>query len=427
MHVAVLGAGVVGVTTAYYLTEAGHTVTVIDREDQVAKACSFANGSQLSYSFTDAMATPGFIATIPRLLAGLDAGIRFRAPLSADLLRWGRAFLSDCPTKKAMANTLATLSLAQRSKQLLMRLAVQLDDEFSYRSAGKIVLLANHKDRQAAIRNCELKAGHGCSTSVISFDEAVDVEPAIRYMTGAYDSAVYSPGDEVGDANAFSGALARHLLKDARCRLQLSTGIRQVITENKRVRGVDTDHGVLDADAVVICLGAWSPGILKPLGIVQPIYPARGYSITLRPGPQANSVSVTDLGRRFVVSRVGAQMRVAGFADFVGFGTTRDERRIEQLTAAARCSAPQAADYSTLPNQAWGGFRPLTPDGRPLIGPTPVGGLYLNTGHGSLGWTLACASGELLANSILPAAESSRCTDRQLRSDSFPAIEREIA
>ena len=130
MHVAVLGAGVVGVTTAYYLTEAGHTVTVIDREDQVAKACSFANGSQLSYSFTDAMATPGFIATIPRLLAGLDAGIRFRAPLSADLLRWGRAFLSECTTKKAMANTLATLSLAQRSKQLLMRLAVQLDDEF---------------------------------------------------------------------------------------------------------------------------------------------------------------------------------------------------------------------------------------------------------------------------------------------------------
>jgi len=427
MHVAVLGAGVVGVTTAYYLTEAGHSVTVIDRENQVAKACSFANGSQLSYSYTDAMATPGFIATIPRLLAGLDAGIRFRAPLSTDLLRWGRAFLFECTTKKAIANTLQTLLLAQRSRQLLTQLGDQLDDDFSYRPAGKIVLLASHKDRQAAIRNCELKASHGCSTSVISFDEAVDLEPAIKYMTGTYDAAVYSPGDAVGDANAFSGALARRLLQGARCRLQLSTKIRRVVTENKRVRGIDTDHGVLDADAVVVCLGAWSPGILKPLGIVQPIYPARGYSVTLQPGPQPNSVSVTDLGRRFVISRVGAQMRVAGFADFVGFGTTRDEHRIEQLTATARCSAPQAADYSTAPNQAWGGFRPLTPDGRPLIGPTPVGGLYLNTGHGSLGWTLACVSGELLVNSILPAAKSSRCTDRQLRSDSVPAIERETA
>ncbi len=406
MHVAVLGAGVIGVTTAYYLTEAGHTVAVLDREDQVANACSFANGAQLSYSYTDAMATPGFLATIPRLLAGLDAGIRFRAPLSADLLRWGRAFLAECTTRKATANTLETLLLAQRSKLLLARLGEQLDGDFAYRPAGKIVLLANEKDRQDALRSCELKASHGCATSVISLDEAIDIEPAIQHMTGEYRAAVYAAGDDVGDANTFSSALARRLLEGGQCSFQLSTNVRRVVTEDQRVRGIETDCGVLDADAVVVCLGAWSPRILKPLGIWRPVIPARGYSITLRPGPHANSVSVTDLARRLVIGRIGEQMRVAGFADFVGYKTTRDTHRISQLITAAQRCAPRAADYSTSPNQAWGGFRPLTPNGQPLIGATPVNGLYLNTGHGSLGWTLACASGELLVNSMLPAGQS---------------------
>lgn len=427
MHVAVLGAGVVGVTTAYYLSKAGHTVTVIDREDEVAQACSFANGSQLSYSYTDAMATPEFLLKIPRLLLGLDSGIRFRPPLSSDLLRWGRAFLAQCTNRKANANMLDTLLLANRSKQLLEEIRMQLDSDFSYRRAGKIVLLPGQQEHKDALRNSTLKTEHGCISKVISLDEAIAIEPAIQHMTGDYHSAVYSPGDDVGDANAFTRSLARYLAENKSCEFQLSTDVQRVVVENRCVRGVATGHGLIDSDAVVVCLGAWSPQLLKPLGIQQHIYPARGYSISLPPGSQANSVSVTDLGGRFVVSRIGQQMRIAGFADFVGYGTTRDEKRVQHLCAAAGQRAPLAADYVTSPKHAWGGFRPLTPDGRPLVGPSAVDGLYLNTGHGSLGWTLACASGELLASSMLPATEFSRRTDRQSLSDSFPAVERETA
>lgn len=427
MHVAVLGAGVIGVTTAYYLTEAGCSVTVIDRDDQVAGGCSFANGSQLSYAYTDAMATPAFLAKLPRILAGLDAGVRYRAPLSADTLRWGSAFLAQCTREKAMANTLASLHMAQRSKELLSELKNRLNDDFSYRTAGKIVLLGDNRDRQHALRSCELKARHGCESSVISLDEAQQIEPAIQHMTGNYSAAVYAPGDDVGDANAFTRSLARYLLENTHCKFRLSTNIDKLITENKCIRSVATNDGEVDADAVVVCLGAHSPSMLKPLGISPKILPARGYSITAKPGPTANSVSVTDLAGRFVISRNGENMRIAGFADFVGFATERDQQRIDQLTELARLRAPQAADYSGQAIQSWGGFRPLTPDGRPLIGATPIKSLYLNTGHGSLGWTLACASGETLLESILPAAKSSQRVDRQPPADSLAAVEREIA
>ncbi len=427
MHVAVLGAGVIGVTTAYYLTEAGCSVTVIDSEDQVARGCSFANGSQLSYAYTDAMATPAFLAKLPRILAGLDAGVRYRAPLSVDTLRWGSAFLAQCTRKKAMANTLATLHMAQRSKELLAQLKNRLNDDFSYRAAGKIVLLGDNKEQQLAQRNCELKAAHGCESSVISLDEAQQIEPAIQHMTGNYSAAVYAPGDDVGDANAFTRSLARYLLENTHCKFRLSTNIDKLITANKSIRSVATNDGEVDADAVVVCLGARSPSILKPLGISPRILPARGYSITAKPGPKANSVSVTDLAGRFVISRNGENMRIAGFADFVGFATARDNHRIDQLTELARRRAPQAADYSSQAIQPWGGFRPLTPDGRPLLGATHIKGLYLNTGHGSLGWTLACASGEALLKSILPAAKSRQRVDRQPQPDSRVAVEREIA
>jgi len=427
MQVAVLGAGVVGVTTAYYLTEAGHDVTVLDSKDQVAAGCSFANGSQLSYSYTDTMATPAFLAKLPRILAGLDTGIRYRAPLSLDLLRWGGAFLAQCTTKKAVLNTLAALHMAQRSKQLLAQLKGHLNDDFSYRAAGKLVLLSHEKDRQTALRSCELKASHGCDSSVIGLNEACDIEPAVTHMTGNYTAAVYSPGDDVGDANAFTQSLANYLLQNTQCKFLLSTDVTELIAEKRRIRSVITSRGELSADAVVVCLGADSPGLLKPLGIQSKILPVRGYSLTAPPGPHANAVSVTDLAGRFVICRNGENMRIAGFADFVGFATAADSRRLEQLAGLARLRAPQAADLTSRPIRRWGGFRPLTPAGRPLIGATHIKGLHLNTGHGSLGWTLACASAEALVSSILPAARSSQSPDRQLRSDSPVAVDQEIA
>lgn len=427
MHVAVLGAGVVGITSAYYLTEAGHSVTVIDGASDVASGCSFANGSQLSYSYTDAMANPAFLAKLPRILMGRDTGIQFHAPISADLMRWGGAFLKQCTTSKAIANTLATLSMAQRSRDLLTELRNTLNADFSYRSTGKIVLLASKSDVSNAERNCELKAQYKCESSVIDIEKACEIEPAIEKMTGNYSAAVYSPGDDVGDAQAFSQALASYLVANRDCRLCLSTQASGLIVDRKKVRGVATTDGEIEADAIVVSLGAHSPAILKPLGLRPRIIPARGYSITVPRGAHSNSVSVTDLAGRFVISQMGERMRIAGFADFTGFSTARDQKRIQQLVDLTRRRAPFAADYANQIEQHWGGFRPLTPHGRPLVGATPIEGLYLNTGHGSLGWTLACASAESLVNSMASAEESGRNRLHQRQPNNLVAAERETA
>jgi D-amino-acid dehydrogenase len=408
MHVAVLGAGVVGVTTAYLLAEAGHDVTVIDREAGVAHGCSLGNGGQLSYSYTDAMANPAFLARMPLLLSGFDPAIRVRPPVDANLLRWGLDFIRECTPSKARENTLTNLRLALRSKQLIDELRTKIPGDFAYRSAGKIILLRTEKERSNAFAMRDLKAELGVLTRVISVDEATDIEPAIQYMSGDYVGAIYSPGDDVGDAHAFSVAVAAFLHGKPNCQFQLSTSISQIVTSRGRVCAVATDRGPVEVDNVVVCLGSWSAAILKPLGVNVGILPARGYSLTLPPGEHSAMVSITDIGKRFVLSRIGDRVRIAGFADFVGFRTAKDPQRTGKLLEVASHIAPAAADYSSADNMAWGGLRPLTANGRPRVGPTAISGLYLNTGHGSLGWTLACASAETLVDSIVPTRASAK-------------------
>lgn len=403
MHIAVLGAGVVGITTAYYLAEAGYDVTVLDREDAVAQCCSFGNGAQLSYSFTDAMANPAFLARMPLLLAGIDPAIHVRPRVDVDLLRWGVNFIWECTKSKARANTLANLHLALRSKQLIDELRTKIPGDFGYRAAGKIILLRTEKERAGAIATSEIKAELGAVTKVIPIDEAIDIEPAIQYMTGDYVGATYSPGDDVGDSHAFSRAVAAQLKRKPNCQFELSTAIDQIVMERGHVRAVATNRGSIEVDNVVVCLGSWSAAILRPLGIDVGILPARGYSVTLPPGEHSAMVSITDSAKRFVLSRIGERVRIAGFADFVGFRTAKDPHRVRKLLQVASDTAPAAADFSGSDHNAWGGVRPLTANGQPRIGATAISGLYLNTGHGSLGWTLACASAEKLVESISPA------------------------
>ena len=418
MHIAVLGAGVVGVTTAYYLAEAGHDVTIIDRESEIAQSCSLGNGAQLSYSYVDAMASPAFLAKMPGLLAGIDRAIRVRPPINMDIVRWGLSFLGQCSSDNATRNTIANLALAQRSKHLLDELRPKLNGDFGYRAAGKLVLLRTEAEMVHARETCKLKAEYGNRVDVMSMDEATSIEPGLAHMPGPYAGAVYSPGDPVGDSRAFAEILARHLRDTTTCKINLNTQIDKLIVEKDKLKAIATDQGVLDADAVVMCLGTWSPSLLKPLGIDTRIYPVRGYSVTLPPGPHVPSASVTDFGCRFVISRINEQVRIAGFADFLGYSTSRDSRRVQRLLDIAQSKAPGFADYASTPNDAWGGFRPLTPNGRPVIGRTPIKGLYLNTGHGSFGWTLACASGEKVSSLV---ADQIVATERQHHRKQYPS------
>lgn len=398
MHVVVIGAGVVGVTTAYYLAEQGCDVTVIDRDNDVAAGASLANGAQLSYTFTDALAKPEFISKIPALIAGRDVGSRVR--LHTALLPWGLRFLGQCTKEKAKANTLAVLETALRSAELMTKLRETVPFDFAHRTVGKLVLLSSPEELEAAKASVALKSAHGANTTIVSKEKALEIEPALGELNESIVAAVYSSNDAVGDSQLFSAGLRDWLRDTAGVRFVLGQNVKQLRQSGGRLDALETDDGDMAADAAVVCTGAWSGGLLKPLGIDPHIYPMRGYSVTLPVGSHPLTVSATALRHRIVFSRIKDRVRIAGYADFRGFRTDADAKRIETLLDTARHVAPLAADYDAPDQQPWGGFRPMTPDGRPRVGATRVDGLYTNVGHGMLGWTLACASGYDVARAV---------------------------
>ena len=392
MHVVVLGAGVVGVTTAYYLAERGYSVTVIDRADSVADGASAGNGGQLSYSFTDAMASPALLSKIPKMMSGLDPAFHVRPPLNSQLVCWGQAFLRQCSAHQNLQNTTAVLQLALRSATLMSELRSQTDLEFSFRKAGKLVMLASHGALTEAASLCKLKRQFGCDARVVTFAEAAETEPALNHMTNRYAGAVYSENDQVGDSLEFTNGLGQWLSSNREVEFKLNTKVQKIVTSGRKLAAIETNQGDFQADAVVVCLGAWSSQLLDPIGIRTNIYPMRGYSLTLPANETSNSVSISDPGYKVVFSRLGDNMRIAGFADFVGYRTGMDQARAQKLLETVRNIAPAIADYDVSSIDEWGGFRPMTPDSRPVIGPSSIDGVHLNTGHGMLGWTLACAS-----------------------------------
>lgn len=398
MHVVVIGAGVIGMTTAYYLSQLGCRVTIVDRAHDVAGEASFGNAGQLSYSFTDALARPEFVLKIPALMAGRDDAYHVR--MTPALIPWGMRFLSQCTSSRATTNTVAVLKTAMRSAQLMSELRARLPFDFSHRMAGKLVLLGSEAELRTAEKNVALKKRHGCATEILSPRAAAEREPALADMQAGFVAAVYSEHDCVADSLAFCRGMKETLGRNSLVEFRLGATVRRLVRSGARVSSIELEDGDVAADAFVVCTGAWSSKLLRPVGIDPHIYPVRGYSVTLPPGESAPDVSVTVLGKKIVYSRINGKVRIAGFADFHGFSTDEDRHRIAALIDIARKVAPRAANYEASECAEWGGFRPMTPDGRPRVGASGVDGLYLNTGHGMLGWTLACASGHDVATLV---------------------------
>lgn len=393
MRVIIVGAGVVGAATAYFVARRGHEVTLVDRHSEPAQGASFANAGQLSYSYTDTLADPRLLRRIPGMLLGRDVGMRILMDFA--LLPWGVRFLWNCTRRRADDNTVRLLQLASESAAALEELLADIPLEFAHRPAGKLLLTSSPQTLAGLQRRAELKRLHGVRIDVVGADECLSIEPVLAGWRAKIAGAAYSSDDSAGDAQTFTRGLCERLSERGACKLELGVEVK-LLRHRGRVVGVETQHGRIEADAVIVCAGVDTTRLLRGTGLCVPIYPLKGYSVTPEPGPHPPQVSLTDLDRKIVFSNLDGRVRLAGLADCVGIDRSIDERRVADLVELGRAVLPESARFES-PLRAWAGLRPATPSGLPIVGRTSVDGLYLNVGHGALGWTLACGTARQLA------------------------------
>jgi D-amino-acid dehydrogenase len=403
MHVLVLGAGVIGLATAHRLAAEGCRVTVLDAEPAVARGASAANGAQLSYDYVAPFAAPGVLSKVPGWMLDPDGPLRFRPEADPAQWKWLLAFLAACNPGTAEATTRRLLLLSALSRDLMRAFAASAPFAFDHARSGKLVLQPDATGMEAARRQMALQARWGSVQQALSREECLALEPALARIAPRIAGGVFTPSEEAGDCRAFCEGLAAQLARGNNpVTFRLGTRVRQIVRAEGRVRGVLTEAGVIEAEAVVLCLGLGARALARPLGLDLPIYPLKGYSITLPVTREAAAprLSVTDSQHKIVYARLGARLRVAGMADLVGADARLEERRLSSLIRLARAAFPEAGDWEG-PLEPWAGLRPATPTGLPLLGRTPAApNLYLNTGHGALGWTLALGSAAVIAAEI---------------------------
>jgi D-amino-acid dehydrogenase len=401
MRIVVLGAGLIGVATAWFLAEDGHEVIVVERQPGPARETSFANGGQISTSHAEPWANPATPLKVLKWLGREDSPLLWRLRADAAQWAWGLRFLRECTPARTRANIRAILSLALDSRARLKALRRDLDLEYDCLERGILHYYTDVAEFEHALPQAEFMRQFGCDRVVKSANECLAIEPALKDSTIPIVGGTWTVDDESGDAQRFTDLLA------GRC---AARGV--MFRYGCAVVGIDADGGRFAAvrfadgerlavNACVVALGSYSPVLLRPLGIHIPVYPAKGYSITipLAPNAPAPSVSMTDDGAKVVYSRMGNRLRVAGTAEFSGYDTRMNAARIAPLVQRVRQIFP-ALDFGDDAVEPWTGLRPSTPSNVPLIGPARIANLFVNTGHGTLGWTLAVGSGRLLADRI---------------------------
>ncbi len=401
MKVIVLGAGLLGVTSAYFLRKEGHEVTVVDRQASPAAETSFANGGQISVSHAEPWANPSAPFKVLKWLGKEDAPLLFRVRADARQWMWGLRFLRECTPARTRHNIGQIVRLGTYSRDTLQQLRRDIGIEYHQRTQGILHFYTSQQEFDGAEGPAAQMRAMGCDRRVISADEAVKIEPALRHIRPRLAGATFTAEDESGDANQF----ARELVD--RCRADgveflmshTVTALREAGGRIDHVEVTDSQGRFqrLRADAYVLAMGSLSPLYVKPLGIDLPIYPAKGYSVTLpvKDESMAHQVSLTDDEYKLVFSRLGDNLRIAGTAELNGYDRDLNRVRCEAIVRRVEELFPGAGDAERA--QFWTGLRPATPSNLPIIGRSKVPNLYLNTGHGTLGWTHSCGSGKSIA------------------------------
>jgi D-amino-acid dehydrogenase len=404
MKVIVLGAGLLGVTSAYFLRQQGHEVAVIDRQAAPAAETSFANGGQISVSHAEPWANPSAPLKVLKWLGKEDAPLLFHVRADMRQWLWGLQFLRECTPARTRYNIEQIVRLGTYSRDMLQALRRDIGIQYDQRTQGILHFYTNQKEFDGAEGPAAQMRELGCDRRVISADDAVKLEPALRHIRPQLAGATYTAEDESGDANRF----ARELV--ARCRADgvqflmshTVTALREAGGQIDHVEATDNEGRFqrVRGQAYVLAMGSLSPLMAAPLGIRLPIYPAKGYSVTMpvKDATMAHQVSLTDDEYKLVFSRLGDKLRIAGTAELNGYDRDLNRVRCEAIVNRTQALFPGAGD--TEQAQFWTGLRPATPSNVPIIGRSKISNLFLNTDHGTLGWTHSCGSGKSIARIV---------------------------
>jgi len=397
VKVIVLGSGVIGVTSAYYLARAGHQVTVIDRQPKPALETSFANAGEVSPGYSSPWAGPGVPVKAVKWLLMKHGPLVIRPKLDPVMWIWVLKMLRNCTSARYAVNKSRMIPIAEYSRDCLRALRSETGIRYDERERGTLQLFRYSAQLDHTADDIAVLKQNGVLFEVLDRDGCVAAEPALAAVKDKIAGGLRLPQDETGDCHMFTQALAFEAEKLG-VRFMFNVGIEGLNADAKRITGVATSTGVMQADAYVLALGSWSPRLVRPLGISLPVYPVKGYSITVPiTDPDGAPVStVMDESYKVAITRLGDRIRVGGTAEISGYSDKLYAARRATLDHSLSDLFPRGGDLKKA--TFWSGLRPMTPDGPPIIGATRYGNLHLNTGHGTLGWTMACGSGRVLAD-----------------------------
>ena len=410
MKIVVLGSGVIGVTSAWYLAQAGHEVTVIDRQPAAALETSFANAGEISPGYSSPWAAPGIPLKALKWMFMEHAPLIIQPKMDMTKLRWMAQMLGNCTSAAYAVNKARMVRLAEYSRDCLTELRADTGLSFDERQQGTLQLFRTQKQMDAAAKDIEVLRAGGVAFELLDRAGCLAAEPGLRGSADRIVGGLRLPGDETGDCFKFTQGLAA---KAAALGVTFRHGVSidRLNTAGGRITSVTTSQGDVSADAFVLALGSYSPKLVAPLGLRLPVYPVKGYSITMPivDADRAPVSTVMDESHKIAITRLGDRIRVGGMAELAGFDLSLSEKRKRTLLHSVEDLFGGAGD--TRQTGFWTGLRPMTPDGTPVVGRTPVANLFMNTGHGTLGWTMAAGSGRVLADIVSGRATQIDSTD----------------
>lgn len=422
MKIVILGGGIIGVMSAYYLQKSGHDVTVIERQSDVALETTFANGGQVSVCYSEPWSNFGNIKKMISWIGKEDSPLLFKPQFDIEQWKWGLKFLYECFPKNNHKNIISMLKIASYSRNTLQNLRDELDLEYDQITKGILTYYTSHKTFEAAKLDSDFMIKYGCNRIIKSKEETFLLEPILKHTKFPIVGSDYTEEDETGNANKFTIEMKKQcellgvkfifnteivdidvdfsINKIKNITVIPSQYVQSVINKNADRVYDDSFINKIEADSFVCAMGSYTSLFMKSIGIYCPIYPAKGYSATIdiKDNEMINNISLTDSDKKMVFTKLGNKLRIAGTAEFNGYNLELNKTRCEVLTNRAKEIYQDGLDYDSV--SYWTGLRPSTPGNVPIIGKTKIDNLYINSGHGTLGWTMGCGSGKLISQII---------------------------